>query len=204
MDGLGQRWRLAEGYIKLYPGARHLHSAIDALRDLLSRVPQGRIDPERIRHIEARTHKLGAFCGVKSVDTLFGARFSIPFALAAVIVRGGWSIDCFDERSLADPRIRALCQKIDVPEAAEATAAYPARQLCDLTITLVDATRLRGRCGIMRGEPENPNEPAEFERKFFELAEPVWGRALAERIYADCMRLEQIADMRDFAGGAAL
>ena len=33
--GLGERWLLTEGYIKLYPTARYAHSAIDALSDAL-------------------------------------------------------------------------------------------------------------------------------------------------------------------------
>jgi 2-methylcitrate dehydratase PrpD len=204
IEGLGHRWRLAEGYIKLYPGARHLHSAIDALRDLLARAPGGRLDPAAIAHIEARTHKLGAFCATKKVDNLFGARFSIPFALAATIVRGGWSIECYDERSVADPAVRALCQKIDVPEDPHYTAAYPGRQICALSVNLVDGSRLEGHCEIMRGEPKNPNDPAEFEDKFFALGAPIWGRALAERIYADSMRLDALGDVSEFAGGAGL
>jgi hypothetical protein len=56
----------------------------------------------------------------------------------------------------------------------------------------------------MRGEPDNPHAPGEVERKFFDLARPVWGQALSDTVYRDSLRLERIADMRGFAGGADL
>src|SRR5262245_59620810 len=36
---LGREWLLADGYFKLYPTGRYVHSAIDALEDALAKVP---------------------------------------------------------------------------------------------------------------------------------------------------------------------
>jgi len=201
---LGHRWRLGTGYIKLYPGARHLHSAIDALRDLLERVPDGRIAPETIERVDVRTHRLGAFCGTKTVTSAFGARFSIPFALATILVHGDWTLARFGQAAVDHPAVRALCQRIDVTEDPEATTRYPERQLCDIAIVLKDGRSLPGRCEIMRGEPANPNDPEAFRAKFRELAVPAWGEALADAVYEDAMRMETLADASLFAGGAAL
>ena len=45
---LGSEWLIAKGYFKLHPTGRYVHSAIDALEDLLAKVPGGRLDPAEI------------------------------------------------------------------------------------------------------------------------------------------------------------
>ncbi len=202
--GLGEHWYAGEGYIKLYSGARHLHCAIDALRDLFDRHAGRAIAPQDVVRIEVRTHRLAVFCGAKVVDSAFGARFSVPFALATVLFHRRWDLDCFGEAAVAEPAIRGLMLKVDLQEDEASTRGFPAKQACDLAIVLKDGTRLEGRCEVMRGEPERPHPQAEIDRKFFDLGAPVWGRELAERVFADCHRLESVTDMRAFAGGAEL
>jgi len=202
--GLGEHWYAGEGYIKLYAGARHLHCAIDALRDLFDRHPGEQPAPQDIHRIEARTHRLAAFCGEKVLHNAFGARFSVPFALATVLFHRRWDLDCFGEAAVFDPAIRDLMLRVDLQEDEACTRSYPQRQICELAVVLKDGRRLEGRCEIMRGEPGNAHAPGEIEHKFFDLATPVWGRTLAERVRTDSLRLPEIADMREFAGGADL
>jgi 2-methylcitrate dehydratase PrpD len=202
--GLGEHWYAGEGYIKLYPGARHLHCTIDAVRDLFDRHPGERPAPQDILRIEARTHRLAAFCGAKVLHNAFGALFSVPFALATVLFHRRWDVDCFGEAAVSEPAIRDLMLRVDLQEDEGYTRRFPQRQICDLGIVLKDGRRLEGRCEIMRGEPGNPHSPDEVTRKFFDLGFPTWGRALAERVHTDSLRLPQIADMRTFAGGADL
>ena len=204
VSGLGDHWYGGEGYIKLYSGARHLHCAIDALRDVLEHSPPESLVPDNIVRLEVRTHRLAVFCGEKIVHNAFGARFSVPFALASVLFHRRWDLDCFSEAAVANPAIRDLMLRVDLQEDTDFTRRYPQQQMCLLGVVLKDGTRLEGRCEVMRGEPENPHAPAEIEKKFFDLGTPVWGQKLAAQVYADSLRLAEIADMRDFAGGADL
>jgi len=202
--GLGDHWYASEGYIKLYSGARHLHCAIDALRDLLDRHPHERLGRENIDRVEVRTHRLAVFCGEKEVQNAFGARFSVPFALATVLFHRRWDLDCFSEAAVSNPAIRELMLRIDLQEDAGFTRLYPRKQMCLLGVVLKDGRRLEGCCEVMRGEPDNPHPPAEIKKKFFDLGNQVWGRELAATVYADSLRLAEIANMREFAGGADL
>lgn len=202
--GLGEHWYAGEGYIKLYSGARHLHCAIDALRDLFDRHSLDGFAIEDIVRIDVRTHRLAVFCGAKVLDSAFGGRFSVPFAIATVLFHRRWDLDCFGEAAIRQPAIRDLMLRMDLREDEGFTRAFPDRQNCVLGIVLKDGRRLEGRCEVMRGEPDHPHDPAEIEKKFFDLATPVWGSELAKRVHADSLRLDAIADMRDFAGGADL
>jgi len=204
VDGLGKRWHAAAGYIKLYAGARHLHCAVDAAREVLDRSPRALLVPENILRIEVRAHRLAAFCGKKVVHNAFGARFSVPFAIATVLYHQRWDVAVFGEAAVFNPVIRDLMTRVDIQEDAGFSAAYPSKQICVLKVVLRDGTTLEGRCEVMRGEPARPHDPSEVTHKFFDLGTPVWGRELAERICADSMGIEEITDMRLFAGGADL
>ena len=194
VDGIGSRWLLTEGYIKLYPTGRYSHAAMDALIDLLAR--HGRLDPQAVARIEVKTFRLGAMLDVKTVKNVFNTRFSIPFALASIICHGRCAPECFEEAAVADPVIQSLTQRIDVAEDPALEARYPREQIADLAVHLAGGQVLRQRCEVMRGEPGNPHDPRDLERKFHELTEPVLGRASSRRLYEGLMSLEKIADVR--------
>lgn len=198
VDGLGSRWLLPDGYIKLYPTGRYSHAAMDALIDLLARQPGGRLDPLVIARIEVKTFRLGAMLDVKTVKNVFNTRFSIPFALASIIFHGRCAPVCFEEAAVANPVIQSLAQRIDVAEDPALEARYPREQIADLAIHLTNGQVLRGRCEVMRGEPGNPHDPRDLERKFHELTEPVLGLSSSRRLYDGLMSLERIADVRAF------
>ena len=202
--GLGEDWLIMQGYFKLHSAGRYAHAAIDALEAALATVPAGRLDVADISRIEVKAFQMAALLAGKNITTSFGAKFSIPFALATILVHGRSGIDCFEMQAVANPLVQALIAKVDVSEDAAYTRAYPGRQLCDVAIHLRDGSAIRGRCEIMKGEPGNPHRPAEVEQKFFDLMMPVWGAERADKLYAGLLRLEQTADFRAFGADFAL
>ena len=56
----------------------------------------------------------------------------------------------------------------------------------------------------MKGDPANPHRPEEVERKFFTLADSVWGRQRARWLYDRCLELERVPDMRELAREVAM
>lgn len=202
--GLGKNWTLTQGYIKLYPSGRYVHSAIDAVLDALSQVPGQRLDPAAVERVNIRSYKMVAFLGEKNPRNLFGTRFSVPFSVATIIAHGRADLDVFGAEAFADSAVMQLAGRVNVVEVPEFTAAFHARQPVELEIVCRDGRIFRGRCEITRGEPENPHAPGAIERKFDQLAAPVWGAANARRIYVEAMRVEDIADMSEFCTGLEL
>lgn len=201
VEGLGRDWVLAEGYIKLYPCARPIHAAIDALRDALARAPRP-VAAEDIASIDLRSFRFVVYLDRTDIRNAFATRFSTPFALASVIWHGSHGLECFSEAAAANEGILALARRVRMTEVPEYTAAFPALQPCDLTLTLRDGTRLQGRCDTMRGEPLNPADDAEFQAKFMAIGSPIWGEARARALHAGALAVDAVADMRAFAGGA--
>jgi len=195
VDGLGADWLIDQGYIKLHPAGRYAHAAIDAMEDALAAAPGARPDFAAIDRIEVRGFRHAALLSGKRVTTSFGAKFSIPFALATILYHGRSALDCFDDPAVRTPAIQSLAQRVDVVEDPAFTAAYPQQHRCDVTLFLKSGATLTGRCTIMKGDPANPHPPEAIRRKFFDLTVPVWGEDKAAAVYEQCMRLEEIADV---------
>jgi 2-methylcitrate dehydratase PrpD len=204
VERLGEDWLITKGYLKLNPTGRYVHAAFDALDDALARVTDGKLDPGAIERIDVRAYQLAAMLNGQTIASSFGARFSIPFALATRLYHGHAWLEAFEEAAVANPAVRALAQRIFISEDPAHTAAYPAVQRCDLIVRLRGGTTLSGHCEVMRGEPERPHSAEALRNKFFTLAVPLWGEATARRMYDACLDIESIADCGAFAAAHAL
>jgi 2-methylcitrate dehydratase PrpD len=204
MDGLGKEWLIAMGYFKLHPTGRYVHTAIDALEDAVAQAG-GLIDPEAVQRIDVKAYRLAAMLNGKDISTSFGARFSVPFALATILHHGGSGLAPFEDAAVADAQVQALVQRVHVEEDPAYTAVYPAQQRCELTIRFNDGRApLTGRCKMTKGERERPHTTQELEGKFMSLGTPVWGDFVTRSLYDACMDIEHIANFRDFSNSFPL
>jgi 2-methylcitrate dehydratase PrpD len=195
-DRLGEHWMLPGGYLKLYPTARYAHSAIDALFDALAKAPGGRVQAADIERIDVRAYRLAALLANNAPAGWFGTRFSIPFAIATLVVGGRNGLDAFSDEAVADPVVKALALRVNMREDEAFNTHYPLRQQVELAIYLKDGSRYEGSCIITSGEPARPHAAADLERKYRELADPLWGRAKADALRAALLHIDECADMR--------
>ena len=201
---LGSDWLITKSYFKLHPTGRYVHSAIDALEDLLAKVPGGRLPAGSIERLDVRAYALAAMLREKAVRSSFGARFSVPFALASILVRGRSGLESFDDAAVADPAIQALAQRVEMHEEPSFTARYPAEQPVLLRATMRDGTVHEGTCTVTKGEPTRPHASAELAAKFRELGEPIWGASATRTLLEGLASAESIDDFRSFMKGLAL
>lgn len=198
-ENLGREWMLAQGYFKLHPTGRYVHSAIDALEDLLSR--SGKLDLAAIERIEVKAYRLAAMLKETRVTSSFGARFSVPFALATILHHGRSELAAFEQPAVDNPAIQALAARVEVREEPSYTARYPAEQPVDLRIAMSGGQVHEGRCTITKGEPSKPHRPEALQAKFMQLGAPIWGEPVARRLLEACLNLEQLPDFSRFAEG---
>jgi 2-methylcitrate dehydratase PrpD len=199
--GLGEEYLLPRGFIKIHACGRYIHGALDLVENIMARRP---LMLESVRRIAVRTYALAAGLGHQRVTSSFGARFSLPFAVASLIAHGGPGLANFEPAALADPRIQALAARVEVTEDPTFTAAFPGRQPTELTVTLADGTEIAERGEFIRGEAENPLPPDAVRSKFLELSSRVWGAPRAEALWDQVMRLESVADVGALAGDRPL
>ena len=201
VSGLGEEFLLPRGFIKVHACGRYIHGALDCVETLMARRP---LPPESIQDIRVRTYAMAASLGHTDVRSEFGARFSLPFAVASLLCHGRSGLDNYDTAAVADPRIQALAHRVEVVEDPDFTRAFPGRQPTEVTVVLVDGTELSERAAFHRGEAEHPHPPDAARRKFLDLAAPVWGRERAEALYDRVLDLERVPDVAVLAGDAGL
>ena len=199
VEALGNDWLILQSYTKLHPTGHYVHSAIDALEDLLSKVPGQRLDLQRIEAIDVRGYERATRLSEKNVRSTFGARFSIPFALATILHHGRSGLVPFQEEAVANPAIQSLAQRVSLREDVEFTARYPHEQPVVLTIRMRDGVEHEGHCVVTRGEPANPHSQQQLRDKFLELGAPVWGEDSARSLHERFMCIEDVHDIRELS-----
>ncbi|UFW51320.1 MULTISPECIES: MmgE/PrpD family protein [Bradyrhizobium] len=159
IGGLGSRWMLADITYKPWPTCRWTHQALTALSKATAKV---QIDPEQIQRITIGTNGYTStprFCN--PVPRTFCSRqFSIPHAVAMLLLGVAVGPEWLDEAQDDNPKVRALRDKVFVEEwdhantfgshlVREQTRNMPAR----VAILMRDGTRLEAESDFALGDP---------------------------------------------------
>ncbi|ACS87271.1 MmgE/PrpD family protein [Musicola paradisiaca] len=190
---LGQVWKLLRCSIKPYASCRGVHSAIDALNVLLTRIDG---DADAIEQISVSLSPfLHGMCGNCDLDSLAAAQMSLPYALAARLVHGHAGLNAYLDGNRQHPGIAPMLARIELRlDPQQDSDSEPL-----LTLTTRRGERFSHRVEIALGSPHNPLSDAALLEKFTALAV----RALPEprvRALADlCLGLEKVADVQPLA-----
>ena len=166
-EELGHRWEIARNYFRLRACCNPIYSALDALEDILT---AARPDPARIERIEVATYRFAANMRQPDPVNSFAARYSLPHAAAALVLRGSAGYHAFTDDAVRDPAIVAMRRKIEVREDPTLNADVPRLKPARVTVTFTDGrqeTRLRESA---RGDFQEPYRESDVRAKFWELA----------------------------------
>lgn len=170
--GLGESWAILEGYTKIYACCQHLHSAVEATVAMRGGLlAQAAI--EDVAAVRVETHALALPLVNAQPRTTLGAKFSMPHAVAAALVKGSGGADAFSADTLADPAIGRLRERVTLaPWMPELPAPNdrPARVIIELR----DGRRVQGECLSAAGGPDRPLPPDTVFEKMSALAEPAY------------------------------
>lgn len=192
-EGLGSDWQITRNYFKFHACCAYNHPALDALGAL--RVAHG-FGPEEVEAVQVDTWEQAALLANPEPETYLGAKFSIPFACATLIVNGSTGPEAFAPDRIRDPQVVALARRVAVRADPELSKMVPAMRPARVTVRLRD-----GR--VLTGFAENPRsdraagaavDQAELEAKFLGLVEPVAGAAVVRRVMEMIFRVEELAD----------
>lgn len=204
VQGLGDEWLVAKNYFKLHCTGRYVHSAIDALEEAVEKHGAEPLDIDVIERVDIKAYKLAAMLNGRDITTSFGARFSIPFAIASILYHRKSTLECFDETAVTNPVVQELTRRVNVVEEPDYNRSYPQQQRCELTIRLKDGRTLVGRCEVTKGESSKPHSPCELEGKFMNLGTSVWGEAITRGLFDRLMNIESITDCRTLSNQFSL
>lgn len=203
LDGLGGALRIQQNYFKRYACCRYNHPALDALLGLAAR--EG-LRADEVERVVVTTIPFGPRMADPAPASMLAAKFSIPYAVAAALVRGRADVPAFAEPALADPRIRALAARVEVrvdPEMSPRRTDYPTAVV---EVVLRDGRTRSASTTVVRGDFEDPVPASDIVEKFLGLAAGPLGAARARevvRVVEETERLEDVRDLTRLLGPAS-
>jgi 2-methylcitrate dehydratase PrpD len=200
---LGLRWEMLRGYFKPYACARFGHAAIDALLAIRRQCSAVGTAGESVTEIEVITYGAAAALADPDPTTELGAKFSLPFTLAAAWVRGDAGPASFDSAARSDPAIRQLAHRVRIREDPDYTALAPDYRPAHVTVRFADGSSCSVERLNARGEADDPDLPRWLVDKFHALVEPVLGPAPTVRLRDLLLTSEERRSTRELAAQTA-
>lgn len=175
---LGQRWRTLEQYFKPYPVCRWAQPPVEAAVSLQRQhaIPVATIDA-----VEVTTFHEATRLAVRRPRTTEEAQYSLPYPVAAALVRGRLGA-AEVTAPFDDPDIERLADVIEMDEDEHMNRVFPGQRLARVAVRLVDGRRFVSDVVPARGDPEAPLPTADLLTKFHHLADPVLGTVPAAAI----------------------
>ena len=194
VEELGGPLRVQQNYFKLYACCRYNHFALNAV---LPMVHAGEVRAEDVERVTVTTIPFGPRMAEPEPASMLGAKFSIPYAVAAALALGRADVSAFDGPALGDPRIRELAARVEVradPGMSPRRADHPTSRV---EVALKGGRVLTGVTSVVRGDFEHPVPAAEIEDKFLALVSASLGEDRAREVVRLVDRADALKDVRE-------
>jgi 2-methylcitrate dehydratase PrpD len=197
VEGLGADdrvgvFRIERNYFKFHACCYFNHPALDAVQRLLG---GGGVAAADIAGITVTSIPFVTRMAEPAPPNMLAAKFSIPYAVAAAVVRGGAFVDAFTDEARHDARIEGLARCVTV-RGDDAMSVRSDGVTARVAITLRDGRTLAGETRVAHGDATEPPDRGERLTKFAKLAEPVIGARRAEQVVTAVDGLETLKDIR--------
>src|SRR5207244_8960670 len=178
---LGQPWEIARNYFRLRACCNPIYSALDALEDILTDL---RPDPASLERVDVATYRFAANMREPNPANYFAAKYSLPHAAAALVLRGNAGYHAFTDEAVRDPAIAAFRRRVTVREDPALSASVPRLKPARVTVTFTDGRQVTRLRESARGDFQDPYRDDEVRAKFRELARVVLSPAGVARVDA--------------------
>ena len=159
-QGLGERYGVQDAYHKPYACCQYLHSSVEAAGQLAKRIPV-----DKIVEIAVRAHPLAAALDNKSPETSLAARFSLPHAVAAVLLAGEPDMKAFARESLHEATVVQLRDRVRIEEWTDVPEP-PHDRPSSVRVTLADGSVHEETVMSALGGPDRPMSREQLLDKF--------------------------------------
>ena len=200
IEGLGREFYVMKTGIKPHACCRYNQSPIDCVIRLKA---EHSIHTEDVQEIRVGMLKTGLDLLEEPRElrykprTVVDAQFSVPYSVAAALVRGRAFIDEFTDEAIRDPAILNTAQKVKLIHDPELDKEYPKMWPAWVKILMNDGQTLETAVPTCKGDPANPLSEAELKQKFHDLASRVISEESTKKLIDDIGRLDEFSDLND-------
>ena len=130
-----------------------------------------------------------------AINTREHADHSAPYCVARAFIDGDVRIEDFEPARFRDPAALAFVDKIKVIEDPALTSKGSDILGCYMEVTLADGSTQRVEMPYPPGTIQNPATEQELDTKFHDLADPVIGKAQANRLRDLILAIDTAPDL---------
>jgi 2-methylcitrate dehydratase PrpD len=183
LSSLHRTWEVTQLTFKPYPCGSIAHPYMDCALRLRDR---HRLDPHAITEVRCRTAQgpvprlWEPLASKHAPKNGYAAKFSLPYLLALMLVKGGARLADFTDEAVHDESVLRVARLVTYE--IDPTIDYPRRFIGDVRVRLASGQELVERQEHPRGGPDHPMTRGELETKF-------QGNA---RLFLDAPRIEQV------------
>jgi 2-methylcitrate dehydratase PrpD len=204
LDTLGRTWELGALTLKPYPCGSIAQPYMDCAARL--RTSHG-LKAEQIVAVRCRTApgpvpRLWEPLAAKHAPPNgYAAKFSLPYLLASIFVRGRAGLVDFDDAAVREAAVLEIARRVTYE--LDSTIDYPRQFVGDVEVRLADGQVLRERQDRPRGGPDAPLAREELEAKFRGNAALVLPASHVERAIAAVQGLADAPTLADVLAALA-
>ena len=195
--GLGSIWETMAIAVKPLPACHFTHACADAAM-ILARQHQFEIDDiVRIKALvpgEVVKTVCEPVANKRRPANAYDAQFSIPYLVAASLIRGRFTLAELEPEALNDEAILRVCDLVDYE--VDPRSTFPRHYTGDVQISLRDGRVLMHREAMNRGCADRPLSNAEIIEKFTGNARMRLSARQAADVQEAVLGLDRAADVR--------
>ncbi len=194
IESLGEEYKIMDISYRLYASTRHTHAGID----LGLRLRERGIQPEDIELLRIQTYGIAReLVGEPFPETVYEAKYSLPFCVSTALVYGHVGIEDFTEERLHDKTLEELMSHITVEVDPLIDAHYPDKWGAKLNVILKDGTVIHEMTDYPKGDPENKVSLDDLHNKFRRLSSLLLPPSKIEVWLEQIMKVESFDDIAD-------
>jgi len=195
--GLGSIWETTAIAVKPLPACHFTHACADAAM-ILARQHQLKLDDiVRIKALvpgEVVKTVCEPVANKRRPANAYDAQFSIPYLVAASLIRGRFTLAELEPEALNDEAILRVCDLVDYE--VDPRSTFPRHYTGDVQISLRDGRVLMHREAMNRGCADRPLSNAEIVEKFTGNARMRLSARQASGVQEAVLGLDRAADVR--------
>lgn len=196
IENLGNQFKILDCSIKPFPSEALTHTPISAVLDIVS---ENDLKPEEIESVEIYTLKRAVeiLADEKKyiIDSRETADHSLPYCIAAALVRRRLTPEEFTKESLTDQRILSNVRKVRAIFDPAFESRFPHEQPCRVVIKTIDGRFFHKERDFPKGDPQDRLTTFELKEKFESLADGVLSSEQKEQVFQVVSDLENLSDI---------
>jgi 2-methylcitrate dehydratase PrpD len=195
LDELGDRFYVAELAFKPWPSCRGTHPFVEMALDLGNAAGFKPRDVTEIRVWvdEVQSMLVEPTARKRAPTTIIDAKFSIPYCVAAALVRGRLSLDDFSEAELLNPEILSVAAKVKSLQNGVRNSAVGGK----MEIRLKSGERIQRQVTETLGSVRRPLPSDRLAAKFLDCARRARHPPCARNADAFLRKIDRLEDLQN-------